>query len=41
MAAEQEKRGAGRHVMQRRFVTVEDFTRGHAPTGGSRMLPAR
>ncbi len=32
-AAEREKRGTGQHVLQRRFITVEDFTREHAVMG--------
>ncbi|MFF0561961.1 PIN domain-containing protein [Streptomyces sp. NPDC004266] len=33
VAAERESRGAGQHVLQRRFITVEDFTREHALMG--------
>ncbi|MGW4758462.1 PIN domain-containing protein [Streptomyces chartreusis] len=33
VAAEREKHGSGQHVLQRRFVTVEDFTRDHALMG--------
>ncbi|SEB60564.1 PIN domain-containing protein [Streptomyces sp. TLI_105] len=34
-AAEREKQGTGRHVLQRRFITVEDFTHDPALMGAA------
>ncbi|MEU5403610.1 PIN domain-containing protein [Streptomyces sp. NPDC005963] len=35
VAAEREKRGAGQHVLQRRFLVVDDYTRDHALMGAA------